>query len=81
MDYAKKYHVVMFCNRYGDIIRKPFPVKNPPEGLIILLIRLNGLVPTGALNYSMSFLVAKMSVRILKILFIPYVLWDGLSPV
>jgi hypothetical protein len=32
MDYAKKHHVVMFCNGYGDIIRKPFPVKNSPEG-------------------------------------------------
>ena len=26
MDYAKKHHVAMFCNGYGDIIRKPFPV-------------------------------------------------------
>lgn len=33
MDYAKKHHVVMFCNGYGDIIRKPFPVKNSPEGV------------------------------------------------
>jgi len=26
MDYAQKHHVAMFCNGYGDIIRKPFPV-------------------------------------------------------
>ena len=33
IDYAKKHHVAMFCNGYGDIIRKPFPVKNSPEGV------------------------------------------------
>ena len=33
MDYAKKDHIVMFCNGYGDILRKPFSVKNSPEGL------------------------------------------------
>ena len=24
MDYAKKDHLVMFCNGHGDILRKPF---------------------------------------------------------
>jgi hypothetical protein len=24
IDHAKKDHVVMFCNGYGDILRKPF---------------------------------------------------------
>ena len=33
MDYAKKDHVVMFCNGYGDILRKPFSVKNTVEGV------------------------------------------------
>jgi transposase len=37
IDYAKKDHVVMFCNGYGDILRKPFAVKNSPEGLKYLL--------------------------------------------
>jgi len=32
MDYAKKDHVVMFCNGHGDVIRKPFSVKNSLEG-------------------------------------------------
>jgi len=32
-DYAKKDNVVMFCNGYGDILRKPFSVKNSPEGI------------------------------------------------
>ena len=27
IDYAKKDHVVMFCNGYGDIMRKPFSEK------------------------------------------------------
>ncbi|MDH3566691.1 MAG: hypothetical protein OEM61_04965 [Desulfobacteraceae bacterium] len=31
MDYAKKDHLVMFCNGHGDILRKPFSVKNSPE--------------------------------------------------
>ena len=33
MDYAKNDHLVMFCNGHGDILRKPFSVKNTPEGL------------------------------------------------
>ncbi len=33
MDYAKKDHLVMFCNGHGDILRKPFLVKNTPEGI------------------------------------------------
>jgi len=33
IDYAKKDHVVMFCNGYGDILRKPFSVKNSPDGV------------------------------------------------
>jgi transposase len=33
MDYAKSDHLVMFCNGYGDILRKPFSVKNTPEGI------------------------------------------------
>ncbi len=32
MDYAKKDHVVMFCNGNGRILRKPFSIKNSPEG-------------------------------------------------
>jgi transposase len=36
IDYAKKDHVVMFCNGYGDILRKPFSVKNTPEGVSYL---------------------------------------------
>jgi transposase len=37
MDYAKKHHVVMFCNGNGDILRKPFPVQNSPEGAAYLV--------------------------------------------
>ena len=37
IDYAKKDHVVMFCNGYGDIVRKPFSVKNTPEGVKYLI--------------------------------------------
>ena len=33
IDYAKKDHLVMFCNGHGDILRKPFSVKNTPEGI------------------------------------------------
>ncbi|MBU0485908.1 MAG: transposase [Proteobacteria bacterium] len=33
IDYAKKDHLVMFCNGHGDILRKPFPIKNTPEGV------------------------------------------------
>jgi transposase len=37
IDYAKKDHVVMFCNGYGDILRKPFSVKNTLEGVKYLI--------------------------------------------
>ena len=32
IDYAKKDHTVMFCNGNGEIIRKPFSVKNSLKG-------------------------------------------------
>ncbi len=41
MDYAKKEHVVMFCNGNGDILRKPFSVKNSPEGVAYLIEQLS----------------------------------------
>jgi len=40
IDYAKKDHVVMFCNGNGDILRKPFKVKNSPEGVKYLTSQL-----------------------------------------
>lgn len=42
IDYAKQDHVVMFCNGNGDILRKPFPVKNTPEGVDFLLAQMDG---------------------------------------
>ena len=33
MDFAKNDHLVMLCNGHGDILRKPFSVKNTPEGI------------------------------------------------
>ena len=32
MDYAKKDHMVMFCNGNGQILRKPFSIKNSKAG-------------------------------------------------
>ena len=37
MDYAKKDHLVMFCNGHGDILHKPFSVKNSAEGIEYLI--------------------------------------------
>src|SRR5210317_54692 len=37
IDYAKKDHIVMFCNGHGDILRKPFSVKNTLEGVKYLI--------------------------------------------
>ena len=42
IDYAKKDHVVMLCNGNGDILRKPFPVKNTPEGVDFMLAQMEG---------------------------------------
>ena len=33
IDYAKKDLIVMFCNGYGRILRKPFSIKNLPKGV------------------------------------------------
>jgi transposase len=37
IDYAKKDHLVMFCNGYGDVLRKPFSVENSADGVKYLL--------------------------------------------
>ena len=33
MDFSKKDHLVIFCSGNGDILRKPFAVKNTPAGI------------------------------------------------
>ncbi len=37
IDYAKKDHLVMFCNGYGEVLRKPFSVKNSIDGVKFLV--------------------------------------------
>ncbi len=37
IDYAKTDHVAMLCNGHGHILRKPFSVKNSPEGIRYLI--------------------------------------------
>lgn len=37
IDYAKEAHMVMFCNGHGDVIRKPFAVKNNLKGVEYLM--------------------------------------------
>ena len=37
IDYAKKDHLVMFCNGSGEVLRKPFSVKNTSDGVKYLL--------------------------------------------
>ena len=37
IDYAKKDHLVMFCNANGEVLRKPFSVKNSADGVKYLL--------------------------------------------
>jgi DNA-binding response OmpR family regulator len=37
MDYAKAKHVALFCNGFGDVFKKPFPVDNLPSGFKALL--------------------------------------------
>jgi transposase len=37
IDYAKRDHMVLLCNGSGDILRKPFAVKNTPDGVDYLL--------------------------------------------
>jgi len=42
IDYAKRDHVAMLCNGHGDILRKPFPVKNTPAGVEFLVEQVMG---------------------------------------
>jgi transposase len=37
IDYAKKDHLVMFCNGNGEVLRKPFSVNNSVDGVKYLL--------------------------------------------
>ncbi|BBO79065.1 hypothetical protein DSCW_64820 [Desulfosarcina widdelii] len=37
IDYAKKDHLVMFCNGNGEVLRKPFSVKNSVDGMKYLI--------------------------------------------
>jgi len=36
IDYAKVDHVALFCDGNGDLLRKPFTVRNSPEGVTYL---------------------------------------------
>ena len=37
IDYAKEDHLVMFCNGNGEVLRKPFSVKNSSDGVKYLI--------------------------------------------
>ena len=41
IDYAKKDHLVMFCNGNGEVLRKPFSVKNSVDGVRYLIDQVN----------------------------------------
>ncbi len=55
IDYAKKDHVVMFCNGNGDILRKPFAVKNTPEGVAFLLAQMEDTCRYHKINHKHVF--------------------------
>ena len=37
IDYAQNDHIVLFCNGNGDVLRKPFSIKNTPGGVRYLI--------------------------------------------
>ena len=41
IDYAKKDHLVMFCDGSGQVLRKPFMVKNNPDSVRYLIDQVN----------------------------------------
>ena len=41
IDYAKKDHLVMFCDGHGEVLRKPFSVNNSVDGVKYLLNQVN----------------------------------------
>jgi hypothetical protein len=66
IDYAKKDHLVMFCNGNGEVLRKPFSVKNSVDGVKYLVDQVTVLAVIGIFSLAMSFSVAKMSTRMLR---------------
>jgi len=55
IDYAKIDHVVMFCNGNGDILRKPFTVKNTPEGVDFLIAQMESTCRYHKINHKHVF--------------------------
>lgn len=55
IDYAKLDHVVMFCNGNGDILRKPFSVRNTPQGVDFLLDQMDGTCRYHKINRKHAF--------------------------
>lgn len=41
IDYAKEDHMAMFCNGDGEVLRKPFSVKNSSDGVKYLIDQVN----------------------------------------
>ncbi len=72
MDYAKKDHLVMFCNGHGDILRKPFSVKNTPEGIAYIDDQVMRSCRRRGIKRSMSSLVVKMPIHLPKTLSVRY---------
>ena len=72
IDYAKKDHLVMFCNGNGEVLRKPFSVKNSVDGVKYLLGQVNRSCRHRHIHSGMSFSAEKMSTRMLRILPTPF---------
>jgi hypothetical protein len=78
IDFAKKDHMVMFCNGCGDILRKPFSVKNSQIGRAYLTDQVIRFCRHRRIKKNMYFSVAKMPIlmqRISSIHYVPKVFW------
>jgi hypothetical protein len=68
IDYAKKDHLVMFCNGYGDMLRKPFSVENSVDGVKYLLDQVSRSCRHRHIQPEHVFLVEKTSTHMPKVL-------------
>jgi hypothetical protein len=59
IDFAKKDHIVMFCNGNRDILRKPFSVENSPDGMEYLTEQIARSCKQRHINQKYAFFVGE----------------------
>ena len=72
IDYAKKDHLVMFCNGNGEVLRKPFSVSNSVDGVKYLLNQVSRSCGHRNIQRDHVFFGGEDVIRMLRILPTPF---------